>query len=104
MTFVAAPRQSAAIFLRSQRVHQRARAMMRLRRAAPRQNPLGFIKGSDVTQGRRSFLASTLGGDRGRDGALTPPLPPNRTGGFPASGFPVGGLFRRSARQHSDGG
>jgi hypothetical protein len=28
--------------------------------------------------------------DRGRNGTLTvPPLPPNRTGGFPASGFPV---------------
>lgn len=26
---------------------------------------------------------------RGRDGGLAPPLPPNRTGGFPASGFPV---------------
>src|SRR5207249_8710149 len=25
--------------------------------------------------------------------ARRPPLPPNRTGGFPASGFPVGGLF-----------
>jgi len=23
-----------------------------------------------------------------------PPLPPNRTGGFPASGFPVGGPYR----------
>ena len=30
--------------------------------------------------------------DRGRNEGLTSPLPPNRTGGFPASGFPVGGL------------
>src|SRR5437764_4731308 len=30
--------------------------------------------------------------------ARRPPLPPNRTGGFPASGFPVGGLCHRSAR------
>ena len=29
---------------------------------------------------------------RGRDGACAPPLPPNRTGGFPASGSPVSGL------------
>jgi len=29
---------------------------------------------------------------RGRDGALASPLPPNRTGGSPASGSPVGGL------------
>ena len=28
--------------------------------------------------------------NRGRDGVFTPPLPPNRTGGFPASGSPVG--------------
>ena len=35
------------------------------------------------------------GVDRGRDGTVVPPLPPNRTGGFPASGFPVGGLFRQ---------
>src|SRR5947208_10346979 len=33
--------------------------------------------------------------DRGRDGALAPPLPPNRTGGFPASGFPVSGVSAR---------
>ena len=32
--------------------------------------------------------------DRGRESQLKfwPPLPPNRTGGFPASGSPVGGL------------
>ncbi len=29
-------------------------------------------------------------GDRGRDGHCRPPLPPNRTGGFPASGSPFG--------------
>ena len=28
--------------------------------------------------------------DRGRDGRCRPPLPPNRTSGFPASGSPVG--------------
>src|ERR1039458_8374554 len=33
--------------------------------------------------------------DRGRDEGLTSPLPPNRTGGFPASGFPVGGVSAR---------
>src|SRR5437016_13348657 len=33
--------------------------------------------------------------DRGRDGGLMPPLPPNRTGGFPASGFPVSGVSAR---------
>jgi len=36
--------------------------------------------------------------DRGRDEGLTSPLPPNRTCGFPASGFPVsGGLIRDAA-------
>ena len=36
-------------------------------------------------------LPSTNGAHnhRGRDGGLPPPLPPNRTGGFPASGSPV---------------
>ena len=29
--------------------------------------------------------------DKGRDRAFALPLPPNRTGGFPASGFPVDG-------------
>jgi len=33
--------------------------------------------------------------DRGRDEGLTSPLPPNRTGGFPASGFPVSGFSAR---------
>ena len=33
--------------------------------------------------------------DRGRDEGLTSPLPPNRTGGFPASGFPVSGVSAR---------
>jgi hypothetical protein len=32
--------------------------------------------------------------DRGRERAVTLPLPPNRTGGFPASGSPVGDLNR----------
>src|SRR5437867_2388634 len=35
--------------------------------------------------------------DRGRDGALAPPLPPNRTGGFPASGSPVDGVSARES-------
>ncbi|MEY2410730.1 MAG: hypothetical protein QOF48_3400, partial [Verrucomicrobiota bacterium] len=40
--------------------------------------------------------------DRGRDGGLAPPLPPNRTGGSPASGFPVSGfvVLRLSASRH----
>ena len=32
-------------------------------------------------------------GDRGRESGCPLPLPPNRTGGFPASGFPVSGLL-----------
>jgi len=35
------------------------------------------------------------GFDRGRDGAVAPPLPPNRTGRFPASGSPVDGLVAK---------
>ena len=35
--------------------------------------------------------------DRGRDGASAPPLPPNRTGGFPASGSPVDGVSARES-------
>ena len=33
--------------------------------------------------------------DRGRDEGLTSPLPPNWTGGFPASSFPVSGVSAR---------
>ena len=33
----------------------------------------------------------TAAGDRGRESGCPPPLPPNRTGGSPASGFPVSG-------------
>ena len=33
--------------------------------------------------------------DRGRDEGLTSPLPPNWTGGFPASSFPVSGFSAR---------
>src|SRR5262249_13403778 len=36
--------------------------------------------------------------DRGREG-LTPPRPPNRTGGFPAYGSPVGSFFIESVSQ-----
>ena len=39
----------------------------------------------------------SLSVDRGRDGALAPPLPPNRTGGFPASGSPVDGVSARES-------
>jgi hypothetical protein len=35
--------------------------------------------------------AGSSGSDRGRDRACALPLPPNRTGGFPASGSPVDG-------------
>src|SRR5665213_1161825 len=35
--------------------------------------------------------------DRGRGGVLAPPLPPNRTGGSPASGFPVSGFSLKEA-------
>ncbi len=45
-------------------------------------------------KGRAGFSETAAGGkDRGRNEGLTSPLPPNRTGGFPASGFPVSGLF-----------
>src|SRR6185436_18338130 len=39
------------------------------------------------------FSADGTAVDRGRNKGLTLPLPPNRTGGFPASGFPVSGLM-----------
>jgi glycosyltransferase involved in cell wall biosynthesis len=55
---------------------------------------------ADVAVGYRRLLRPP-GEDRGRDGS-SPPLPPNRTGGFPAYGSPVGGFFietvSRSAR------
>ena len=40
--------------------------------------------------------------DRGRESVMTFPLPPNRTGGSPASGSPVGGFTceRTDRRQH----
>ena len=43
---------------------------------------------------KNSNSASYLGLYRGREGRLgsRPPLPPNRTGGFPASGSPVSGF------------
>ena len=42
-------------------------------------------------QNRQAEAWEPAKGDRGRDGS-SPPLPPNRTGGFPASGSPVGGF------------
>ena len=49
----------------------------------------------DAAEARRTGAAHPsppwLGKDRGRDRVVALPLPPNRTGGFPASGFPVGG-------------
>ena len=41
------------------------------------------------------FRDWTLAPDRGRDEGLTSPLPPNWTGGFPASSFPVSGVSAR---------
>ncbi len=48
-------------------------------------------EGSEIEQLPLLLRHLDLNGcDRGRNGALTaPPLPPNRTGGFPASGSPV---------------
>jgi hypothetical protein len=42
--------------------------------------------------GKRNGFLFGEGEDRGRESGLALPLPPNRTGGFPASGFPVSGL------------
>src|SRR5207249_3499699 len=53
-----------------------------------------------VVRGASQFLATHREAqplDRGRDGALAPPLPPNRTGGFPASGSPVDGVSARES-------
>jgi hypothetical protein len=44
--------------------------------------------GSEIGLGPKQRDASI---DRGRDGS-SPPLPPNRAGGSPAHGSPVGGL------------
>jgi hypothetical protein len=46
-----------------------------------------FLQNAPVVYRTRGF---TPGWYRGRDGRCRPPLPPNRTGGFPASGSPVG--------------
>ena len=46
-----------------------------------------FLQNAPVVRHPRGF---TPGWYRGRDGCCRPPLPPNRTGGFPASGSPVG--------------
>jgi hypothetical protein len=46
-----------------------------------------FLQNAPVVRHTRGF---TPGWYRGRDGCCRPPLPPNRTGGFPASGSPVG--------------
>ena len=46
-----------------------------------------FLQNAPVVHHTRGF---TPGWYRGRDGRCRPPLPPNRTGGFPASGSPVG--------------
>jgi hypothetical protein len=43
------------------------------------------------------------GAHRGREKAKAPPLPPNRTGGFPASGSPVDGLTREGIDTPSGG-
>src|SRR6516165_12036324 len=46
----------------------------------------------------RIARSKTTTADRGREG-LSPPRPPNRTGGFPAYGSPVGGFFIESVSQ-----
>jgi hypothetical protein len=46
-----------------------------------------FLQNAPVVRHTRGF---TPGWYRGRDGRYRPPLPPNRTSGFPASGSPVG--------------
>jgi hypothetical protein len=50
---------------------------------------------STEASGRRvdSAMEVSIGDiDRGRETVMTVPLPPNRTGGSPASGSPVGGF------------
>jgi hypothetical protein len=54
--------------------------------ASPRVHA-AFLQNAPVVCPTRGF---TPGWYRGRDGRCRPPLPPNRTGGFPASGSPVG--------------
>src|SRR5258705_10997542 len=51
-----------------------------------RRSPLPLSSGGG--EGEHTQLA-TPSINRGRDGDFAPPLPPNRTGGFPASGSPV---------------
>ena len=48
--------------------------------------------GSNIAEGRGGFGAKKRAPDRGREDRLftRSPLPPNRTCGSPASGFPVG--------------
>ena len=61
--------------------------------------PLLVVKGKSFITGFAGVIKSGCSHSqacvsyRGRDEGLTSPLPPNRTGGFPASGSPVGGLW-----------
>ncbi len=54
--------------------------------------PPGIVKNGSIPTRADQF--SQVRVDRGREGRLSsrPPLPPNRTGGFPASGSPVSGV------------
>jgi len=54
-----------------------------------RMNVLGYAAQSAKESSTQISVQPNV--DRGRDGS-SPPLPPNRTGGFPASGSPVGGF------------
>lgn len=49
----------------------------------------GGVRETDLGEGMMNSLHVLS--DRGREG-FWPPLPPNRTGGFPAYGSPVGGF------------
>jgi hypothetical protein len=60
-------------------------SFLRERRTDPAERATNTHSGGFVTTTPWDGL-----GYRGRDGRCRPPLPPNRTGGFPASGSPVG--------------
>jgi hypothetical protein len=61
---------------------------------SPRRSYFPLLAGSSAREGLPPSRACSLSSaHRGRNEGLTSLLPPNRTGGFPASGFPVSGLI-----------
>jgi len=70
--------------------------------AGPGCRRLASREAAKLRRGTHEVGVRCLVRHRGREGRLSrPPLPPNRTGGFPAYGFPVSSCRRRIDRSEN---